>query len=131
MGSAVMRHYFLWLLMAIFCLVQFTYIMKAALNTNAFLASSKLPLTACVKSAKGGKPIGSTRDCMSGQGSECTYSQPCTPCSAGGCSACSTSVSAFQSGSANTGACYFVEGVGPYCLNPITGVVAACTTCCS
>ena len=35
----------------------------------------------CLKSAKGGKLVDSPRDCGDGEGSLCSWNEPCTPCS--------------------------------------------------
>lgn len=77
----------------------------------------------CVNSAKGGKRVGSTRDCTRGQGFECTSSEPCTPCEAdGGCVSCSTAPGRSR--------CFFLQGVGPYCLYG-GNITKPCTQCCS
>jgi hypothetical protein len=111
--------------------VQYAYLFRAAMlpfpgNGNA------IPLLECVQSGKGGKPPGSSRDCTSGQGSECTKKQPCTPCDAdNGCIGCAGSQAAYQAGTAQTGECFFTPELGPYCLDQLTGIVGACTKCCS
>ena len=76
----------------------------------------------CVASAKGGKPVGSSRDCQHGEGVFCSKEQPCTPCSQGGCQAC-------VANSATSGNCFFEASIGPYCTD--NGVVGPCTKCCS
>ena len=76
----------------------------------------------CVASVKGGKPAGSERDCRNSQGVFCTQDEPCTPCTAGGCTAC-------PADTPSAGQCYFTAGLGPYCL--VDGTAVACTKCCS
>lgn len=124
----LLRNWLLWVFSAVLVAVQFAYVFRAAVSTQTV---GKPPLLECVQSGKGGKPVGSDRDCTMGQGSECTRSQPCTPCSSGGCTSCSTSTAAFAAGTAQTGECSFLEGVGPYCRDEVTGAVSACTSCCS
>jgi len=114
-------------LLALLVCVQYGYVLKAAVTARALAPSgASFPRLACVGSAKGGKPVGSRRDCGASQGSECTLAAPCTPCAPGGdCQKCSASVS---------GACGFIEGRGPYCrfTSPRgEAYVAACTKCCS
>ena len=109
---------------AVLLAVQFAYVFRAALVPPD--GATHVPL-ACLNSGKGGKPPGSSRDCGGGLGAECTQAQPCTPCSAGGCIPCARAVLA----GAVTGECFFVDGVGPYCADLVTGVVGPCTTCCS
>lgn len=113
---------FLALLCAVMVAVQYAFILQAA--------ARRLPMgfrrQDCIASAKGGKPVGSLRDCLEGQGYECTLAEPCTPCSEGGCQRCSASV---------VGYCGFMEGYAPYCSYPgVEGgraYVAPCTRCCS
>lgn len=77
------------------------------------------------------KYIPKLRNCMGGQGVLCTMDQPCSPCELetlvefgdGRCGACSTEF---------TGACNFIEGIGPYCLaSPTSKKVVPCKTCCT
>ncbi len=126
-----MRYVALWLLLAVAVCIQLAFVFRAAVGQHGGDAFSKPPRRLCVQSAKGGKQIGSWRDCADGQGSECTRAEPCTPCSAGGCVPCEADAAAYAAGTARTGQCYFLEGVGPYCRDPATGDVAPCTTCCS
>lgn len=115
----------LFLFVLVLVCTQFAYILTAAFSQSPLLA----PRLACTSSGKGGKPIGSARDCEAGQGSECSFKQPCTPCSAGGCLPCSRS----DQGSALTGECFFLPGQGPYCSNPDapSAPPVPCTKCCT
>lgn len=112
-------------LLALLVAVQYGYVLKATVTACALALGPTFPRLACTGSAKGGKPVGSRRDCGAGQGSECTLAQPCTSCAAGGCQGCSDAV---------TGACGFIDGRGPYCSYTSAkgeAYVAACTKCCS
>ncbi len=103
--------------------LQFAYLFRASVATSRTQAASQAPIQlSCVRSGKGGKLPGTTRDCKAGQGDWCSQADPCTPCAYGGCQACSAS---------NVGECSFLPGVGPYCLDPITGVSGPCTQCCT
>jgi hypothetical protein len=83
------------------------------------------------KGAEVDKYVPKLRNCMGGQGSQCTEEQPCSPCELtklvefgeGRCGSCSTEF---------TGACNFIPGVGPYCLESTTSKkVVPCKTCCT
>jgi len=110
--------------LTLLCVVlQYSYIFKASVRA-AFPDGNTPPriLQSCVASAKGGKLVGSNRDCQKGEGPVCSVAEPCTPCDRGlSCDVCSAS---------NRGACGFVEGWGPYC-DFGGGVVGACRMCCS
>jgi hypothetical protein len=81
--------------------------------------------------------ISATRDCDNAQSSQCSYSQPCTPCelsrfkefseSSRGwdrCQACSIKN--------RFGDCNFVHGLGPYCWKDADGwEVVPCRKCCT
>jgi hypothetical protein len=109
----------LWtLLAAVAVAVQYAYVFSAA---TVLPPRSGLVRADCFASAKGGKVAPSARDCGGGQGAFCTRAQPCTPCASdGGCVSCANS----------TGACGFLDGVGPYC-DFGGGTVGPCTLCCS
>ena len=114
-------------LVGLLCLLtvvlQFAYIFRASVVTaRAQTASPPRSQLTCLASGKGGKVPGSARDCAAGQGPWCTLADPCTPCAYGGCVACSP---------ADWGDCGFLPGLGPYCRDPVTGDVGACTVCCS
>ena len=117
--------------LALLVVLQWGYVVRAA-TSNPWATNQNFVFVDCLTSGKGGKPPGSLRDCLQGQGSECTLASPCTPCSVnllltltprnGGvnCAACSN---------ANPGLCYFLPGVGPYCrFEP--NVTAPCERCC-
>ena len=128
----MLRFYFYGLLAVVAVIVQFAYIFRASISTTA--GFTKPPLTACIASTKGGKPAGSTRDCLANQGPFCTAAQPCTPCSLGGCTPCALQSVDYTAGSAETGDCGFLPAVGPYCAyNSSAGSVSvsACTRCCT
>jgi hypothetical protein len=97
------------------------------------------PLISCLKSVKGGKAAGSTRDCINGQHSSCTMSEPCTPCDF---NISRTSLSAHvldqtpcvscETTETRTSCGIFEEGVGPYCWSTVTlGAIVPCSNCCS
>lgn len=101
--------------------LQFAYIFRASVViAKAQTAMAPLVRNDCLASGKGGKPLGSSRDCGAGQGPVCSAAEPCTPCAAGGCIACSASY---------LGDCGFLPGKGPYCLGA-NGLVGACSKCC-
>lgn len=118
---------------AVLVAVQYAYVFRVVCvcGGTGFLAAptplgpQRLWRRACVDSTKGGKPAGSVRDCVAGQGGECTRSQPCTPCGShtqeGACVPCAASLT--------RGACFFTPDVGPYCR--YADGVRACETCCS
>jgi hypothetical protein len=102
-------------------IVQYAYILAVAANKLPPPGILPYRRLSCMASGKGGKPVGSSRDCGLGQGDECTRAAPCTPCSDGTCQACSA---------AFTGSCGFITGVGPYCRDA-RGIIGPCTKCCS
>lgn len=120
MGSSTTSR--LALLMTVLCVsLQWAYIFRASV-VAAFPDRAPPILLTCLASGKGGKVLGSSRDCGLGQGPVCSREQPCTPCSTGlSCARCSRS---------NLGDCGFVAGYGPYCSDS-AGAVAPCTRCCS
>ena len=62
--------------------LQYAYIFKASVWAP-FPSEPRRILQSCLASAKGGKVIGSNRDCLNGEGPICSKSEPCTPCSEG------------------------------------------------
>ena len=123
-GSAESPRYKLTAFMCLLVVaLQFAYIFRASVATaRSQEASPPRAQRSCLASGKGGKLPGSSRDCAAGQGPECTLADPCTPCAYGGCLPCSP---------AYWGDCGFLPGLGPYCLDPITGVSGPCTQCCT
>ena len=120
------------LLLALFVVLQYAYLLRAA--TSAPLRPPGFVGLDCLASGKGGKPVGSARDCGQGQGTDCTLQQPCTTCGAAvdawgadakPCVACSEALGV-------VGDCGFLEGIGPYCDfgSGAGGGVRACERCC-
>lgn len=62
--------------------LQYAYIFKASVWAP-FPSQPRRILQSCLASAKGGKVIGSNRDCLNGEGPVCSKSEPCTPCTEG------------------------------------------------
>lgn len=100
------------------------------------------PLLACVKSTKGGKPVGSIRDCLHRRGYsiECTARHPCTPCNRPEPYASHTDLEYFtlyanEPCSPCTGAvddyCLPVPDEGPMCLDMPPAPAKMCEKCCT
>jgi hypothetical protein len=133
-GKYQLRDLFITFFFLLLICVEWGYIIKAGLRPSLGSSPKMPPYKECVASGKGGKIPGTRRDCMTNQGPDCTFQQPCTPCTnallnlkpiAGGspCVSCSLS---------NTGTCGFLQGIGPYCEFGINGKsdIRPCERCC-